>query len=43
MSLPRVLGVPAVKPAVRLWLWALGAAWVDFSRRIDTVFFKRQP
>jgi len=26
VSLPRVLGVPAVKPAVRLW--AFGAAWV---------------
>jgi hypothetical protein len=26
VSLPRVLGVPAVKPAVQLW--ALGSAWV---------------
>jgi len=29
VSLPRVLGVPAVKPAVRLW--ALGTAWVRTS------------
>jgi len=37
VSLPRVLGVPAVKPAVRLW--ALGAAWVRTSFEVIAFFF----
>jgi len=33
VSLPRVLGIPAAKPAVRLW--ALGAAWVRTLFEVD--------
>ena len=37
VSLPRVLGVPAVKPAVQLW--ALGAAWVRTSFEVIAFSF----
>ena len=39
VSLPRVLGVQAVKPVVRLW--ALGAAWLRTSFEViaEMVFF----
>ena len=37
VSLPRVLGVQAVKPVVRLW--ALGAAWVRTSFEVIAEMF----